>query len=102
MFKSLLYIAILTTIVVISWVGFSVYHNRTTSTISEDLGIRITPIPGSFNKETIAKIKAKKAVSANLSETRAPETDTENQSQNNQATQSASVNVATGSAGAQL
>ncbi len=71
MFKSLLYIAILTTAVVISWIGFTVHHSHTTSTISPDTKIRITPIPPSFNKEVIERIKAKKVISTDLDEDRA-------------------------------
>lgn len=71
MFKSLLYLAILTTVVVASWIGFSVYHNHTTSTISSDTSIRIAPIQPEFDRETIQSIKSKKNVGANLNEQRA-------------------------------
>ena len=68
MYKSLLYIAILTATVVASWIGFSVYHGYTTSTISSDESIIITPISPSFDRETIEKIKTKKVIRADLSE----------------------------------
>ena len=68
MFKGLLYLAMLTTTVVASWVGFSVYHGYATSTISTDKAIIITPIPSGFDREVIENIKAKKVINADLSE----------------------------------
>lgn len=70
MIKSLLYFAILTTAVVLSWIGFSINHNYTTSTISQDTSIRIIPIEGRFDQETIGKLKKKKVIPADLSEIR--------------------------------
>ena len=68
MIKGLLYLAILTAAVVASWIVFSVHHGYTTSTISSDTSIIISPIPASFDRETIEKIKAKKVIKADLSE----------------------------------
>ncbi|OGH17359.1 MAG: hypothetical protein A3C30_04115 [Candidatus Levybacteria bacterium RIFCSPHIGHO2_02_FULL_40_18] len=68
MFKGLLYLALLTAAVAASWIGFSVFHNYSTSTISSDTGIIITPIPSGFDRETIEKIKAKKVIRADLTE----------------------------------
>lgn len=70
MIKSLLYFAILTTTVVLSWIGFSIHHNYTTSTISQDTSIRTTPIEGRFDRETMGKLKTKKVIEADLSEIR--------------------------------
>lgn len=68
MFKSVLYLAILSSAVVSSWIGFSVYHGYTTSTISSDTSVIISPIPPEFDREIIEKIKAKKVIKADLSE----------------------------------
>jgi hypothetical protein len=70
MLKSLLYLAIMTTAVVASWIGFAIYHNSVTSTISSDTSIRITPIDAQFDKETIETIRQKRVIRADLSETR--------------------------------
>lgn len=94
MIKGFLYLAILTAAVVASWFGFSIHHGYTTSTISSDTGIIITPIPASFDREIIEKIKAKKVIRADLSE-QIIETD-----QLNEAT--ASAQPATGSAQQEL
>ena len=71
MFKNLLYLAVFTTVVVASWIGFEVYNSTVTSTISEDKNIIITPIPQSFDEETIFSIKNKKLINANLSDQKA-------------------------------
>lgn len=70
MIKGLLYLAILTAATVISWIGFSIYHNQTTSTIDSATQIRITPIPGEFDRETIEKIRTKRVIDANLNQER--------------------------------
>lgn len=70
MIKSLLYIAIFTTVTVLSWIVLSVYHNYTTSTITQGTSIIITPIDPEFDQETIQKIKLKKTINADLSNVR--------------------------------
>ncbi len=68
MLKNLYYIAILTFVVVVSWIGFEVYNSNVTSTITADKSVIITPIPPEFNQAMIIAIKSKKIVPANLSE----------------------------------
>jgi hypothetical protein len=70
MIKGLVYLAILTTVVMISWIAFGIYHNYTTSTINADTGIAIKPIPPQFNKKIIETIKSKKQIDADLNQTR--------------------------------
>lgn len=68
--KTLLYIAIFTTAVVLSWVVFGFYHSKTTTTISSDKEIIITPIPPEFDEETVGKIRLRKVIEADLSTNR--------------------------------
>lgn len=68
MIKTMLYLAILTVVVVVSWIGFSVHHSYTTSTISSDTSIRITPIPSGFDMEAIQNLKTKRVVPVDLEE----------------------------------
>lgn len=68
MLKGLLYIAILTTAVMASWVGFSIYHGLATSTINTATSIKITPIPAKFDTQTIDMLKTKKTVDSDLSQ----------------------------------
>ncbi|HVZ67470.1 MAG TPA: hypothetical protein VG917_04345 [Patescibacteria group bacterium] len=64
--KGLLYITLLTTAAIISWIAFSIYHSNTASTIAPDTAIIITPIPAQFDRETIEKLKTKKVVEVDL------------------------------------
>lgn len=68
--KNFVYLGILTVVIVASWIGFSVYNNYTTSTISSDTKIRITPIPPAFDQETIENLRTKRIVDSNLDEAR--------------------------------
>ena len=70
MIRNLLYFAIFTTIIVASWLIFGIYHFTITSTINEDTGIIISPIPGKFDQATIDKLKTRKQIIVDLSETR--------------------------------
>jgi hypothetical protein len=65
--RGILYIAILTTVIVISWIAFGVYHNNTTTTITQDKQIIITPIPPQFDEETVGKIRLRRIIEADLS-----------------------------------
>ncbi len=49
-------------ILVIAWVGFSIYHNLATSTVSDPVGQQIRPIPASFDTESISQLKRRKKV----------------------------------------
>jgi hypothetical protein len=44
-------------IFVIAWIGFSVYHNVITSTISDSLSVQIAPIAPDFDTNTIDALK---------------------------------------------
>lgn len=48
--------------VVTAWVAFSIYHSFTTTTISEDLQMQITPINPTFDTETIESLKSRKKI----------------------------------------
>lgn len=49
-------------ILVLIWIGFSIYHNAVTSTIPEVLNIQITPIPPTFDERTILNLKNREKV----------------------------------------
>jgi hypothetical protein len=54
-------------IVVVAWIGFSIYHNYATSTISTTVGTQLQPIPGNFDTPTINNIKQRKKVTIDFS-----------------------------------
>lgn len=69
MLKNLVYLVIFTTFVVAVWIGLTIYHNFSTTTISEVAQIQIVPISNTFNPPVIQNLKQRKQVSANLAET---------------------------------
>ena len=54
-------------ILVVAWVGFSIYHSFATSTVSEPLGKQIQPIPASFDTKSIQELKKRKQIVLDLS-----------------------------------
>lgn len=70
MIRNFLAFAVLTTFVVVSWIIFTITHSVTTTTISKDVSIIISPIPNSFDKETINMLKTKSTVQADINEKR--------------------------------
>jgi len=49
-------------IFVLAWIGFSIYHNVVTSTISESLSMQITPITPTFDTSVIDSLKNREKV----------------------------------------
>ena len=68
MLKNLVYLAIFTTFIVLVWIGVTIYHNFSTTTISEVTQIQIVPIKATFNKETVSNLKRRKQINADLSQ----------------------------------
>lgn len=66
--KNFIYLSILTAFVVLCWIIFSIVHNSTTSTISQDTGIIINPISPRFDLKTLDDMKQRKNLSVNLEE----------------------------------
>lgn len=66
--KNFVYLSFFTAFVALSWIIFSVIHNSTTSTITQDTGIIIKPINSKFDIKTLDGIKKRKNLSVNLSE----------------------------------
>ncbi|MDO8620956.1 MAG: hypothetical protein Q7R31_01610 [Candidatus Levybacteria bacterium] len=61
--KDIILILTLTSIIVISWIAFSVYHNLATSTISQVQSVDIKSINPTFDTKTIDKLKKRDRVS---------------------------------------
>lgn len=60
--KDILFLLVPALILVIAWIGFSIYHNSVKSTIPEALNIQILPINPDFDRKTIEKIRNRKTV----------------------------------------
>lgn len=54
--NTLLLLSFATFITVVAWIGFSIHHNLTTSTISETENLQIIPIDPSFDTQTIQSL----------------------------------------------
>ena len=61
--KDILLILIPLFLFVLAWIGFSVYHNIVTSTISQPLSVQITPITPNFDTSVIDNLKNREKVS---------------------------------------
>lgn len=68
MIKHLLYLSILTTFAVASWLGFNIYHNITNSTVSTSTNVKIVPISPVFDIKTLQTLKKRIIIPANLTE----------------------------------
>ncbi|OGH09740.1 MAG: hypothetical protein A2152_03970 [Candidatus Levybacteria bacterium RBG_16_35_6] len=65
-------------VLVVFWIGFSIYHNSVTSTIPQTLNIQIIPINPDFNSKAISDIKTRPEVTPlyQLENTKTEETPT--------------------------
>src|SRR4051812_17228223 len=66
MIKNLVYLAAFTFVIILSWIGFGIYHAYTSSTITHDTSILISPIPAHFNLEIVRDIANRKVIPADL------------------------------------
>ncbi|MGE5042488.1 MAG: hypothetical protein ACM3IJ_06340 [Candidatus Levyibacteriota bacterium] len=66
--RNIAYFASFTLFIALLWVGLSIYHNFSTSTISSDENIQINPISDSFNISAIEVLKKKEMVTVDLSQ----------------------------------
>lgn len=60
--KDMLFLLIPVTLLVIAWIGFNIYHNLATSTISGTLKTNILPITPNFDAKTISNLKQREKV----------------------------------------
>ncbi len=80
-YKNLIYLIIPSFIVILAWIGFTVYNKRVATTITESQSLTIQPINSSFNVEIINRLKKRKLITPNLNITQ-----TENQISSQEAT----------------
>lgn len=64
--KDILLLVVPIFIVIMAWIGFSIYHSATKSTIPETLNIQIQPIVPDFDTKTITNLQKRKQVSGNF------------------------------------
>lgn len=57
--KDILFILGSSLIVVIFWIASNIVHIWATTTVSEELQLRLTPIPATFDTDTLQKLKTR-------------------------------------------
>lgn len=60
--NDILFLLISGFILVLAWIGFSIYHNLATSTVSTIVGNQLRPIPGTFDMTTINNLKKRDSI----------------------------------------
>lgn len=60
--KDLFMILIPSFVIVVFWIGLTIYHNSVSSTIPPALNIQIKPIDPNFNTKAIADLKRRKEI----------------------------------------
>ena len=53
---------------VLVWIGFSIYHNQTESTVAPNVASQITPITAKFDTKTLEKLRVRKSVAVSLNQ----------------------------------
>lgn len=59
LYQDILFVLISSFIVVIAWIGSNLYHIYITSTISEEVQAQLPPIEGTFDVNTLHKLKSR-------------------------------------------
>lgn len=60
--KNLLFITISSFILILIWIGFSIYDKAVSSTIGDVLNIQIQPITPNFDEQMINRLKKRKKI----------------------------------------
>jgi|SRR5581483_8164599 len=60
--KEILFVVVSIFILVLIYIGFTIYHKSIASTISPDLSLQITPIAPAFDTATIEDLKKRNSV----------------------------------------
>ncbi|OGH38193.1 MAG: hypothetical protein A3B44_00885 [Candidatus Levybacteria bacterium RIFCSPLOWO2_01_FULL_38_21] len=60
--RDILFLVISTFVLIVAWVGFSIYHNFISSTITKPVKEKIAPINPDFDTKIIDKLKERKSV----------------------------------------
>lgn len=53
---------------VLIWIGFSIYHNQTSSTVAPNIASQIDPIVARFDTKTLESLRARKSIVVSLNQ----------------------------------
>ncbi len=60
--RDILFLVISTFVLILAWIGFSIYHNLVSSTITKPVEEKIIPINPTFDTRTIDTLKERKNI----------------------------------------
>ena len=60
--RDVLFLVISTFVLIVAWIGFSIYHNLVSSTITKPVAEKIVPINPTFDTKTINTLKERKNI----------------------------------------
>ena len=60
--RDILFLVISTFVLIVAWIGFSIYHNLVSSTITKSVAEKIAPIDPDFDTKIIDILKERKSV----------------------------------------
>jgi len=87
--RDILFLVVSTFVLILAWIGFSIYHNLVSSTITGPVEEKIIPINPTFDTRTIDALKERKKIEP-LFQTKIKET-TESTAIENTSTNSANI-----------
>ena len=64
--KNIILFSAVTFVMVIIWIGFSIYHNQTTSTVAPTVASQINPIVAKFDTKTLESLRTRTPVIVSL------------------------------------
>lgn len=64
--KNVILFSMVTFIMVIVWIGFSIYHNQTSTTVAPNISTLIDPIVARFDTKTLESLRTRKPVVVSL------------------------------------
>lgn len=66
--KNVILFSAVTFVMVLIWIGFSIYHNQTSSTVAPNVASQIDPIVARFDTKTLESLRARKPVVVSLNQ----------------------------------
>jgi hypothetical protein len=67
--KNIILFSAVTFFMVIVWIGFSIYHNQTSSTVAPNVASQMNPITPRFDTQVIESLRNRKQVIVSLNQT---------------------------------
>lgn len=66
--RNVILFSAVTFVMVLIWIGFSIYHNQTSSTVAPNIASQIDPIVARFDAKTLESLRARKSIVVSLNQ----------------------------------